>query len=202
MSRSGNPLLLETISIRDGVTERLELHQARVDRSRKALHNATDGLMLIDRVHPPSLQGQYKCRIVYGREIESMEYRLYTPRIHRGIAVATIDEIEYSFKFTDRQIFAELEARAGARAVIVVKEGQVTDSTYANLAFFDGEQWITPSRYLLNGVMRQWSLAQELIEEKPITLQDLRGFTHVRLINAMLPLDLSPSIPLEDIVML
>ena len=70
--------------------------------------------------------------------------------------------------------------------VIFLKNGKVTDSSYANIIFFDGKQWLTPSTFLLNGTCRQRLLNEGKITESPIHYTDIRDFQQIGFINAML----------------
>ena len=69
-----------------------------------------------------------------------------------------------------------------------MKNNLVTDSYYANLAFYDGSNWLTPKSYLLPGVKRQYLLEMGLISEIEISLVDIQSFQKISLINAMLNL--------------
>ena len=72
--------------------------------------------------------------------------------------------------------------------MIFVKNGLVTDSSYANLVFFDGTEWVTPTTFLLNGTCRQRLLSERKIKERIIHATDIPSFTHIGLINAMIDL--------------
>lgn len=204
MSHSPEPLLLETIAIRDGVPKRLELHQQRVDRSRQELLKASDRLLLADHITVPKdlQQGLVKCRVLYDTRIHLVEFVQYIPRPIEGTAVAALDNYDYSHKYANRAVFTSLEEQALNRAVIVSQHGFVTDATYANLALYDGERWITPTHYLLNGIMRQWLLKRGMIEERTVHVEDLPSYRSMKLVNAMMEFEESPIIPLNDILYL
>ena len=70
--------------------------------------------------------------------------------------------------------------------IIIVKDGLITDASYANLIFWDGENWFTPNTPLLKGVQREKLLKDGLIQEKEIKPSDLASYQKVALINAML----------------
>jgi 4-amino-4-deoxychorismate lyase len=78
--------------------------------------------------------------------------------------------------------------RGDCDEIILVKNGLITDTSYSNLAFFDGVQWYTPEHPLLNGVRRQALLKQKRVREKRITPDELGSFVKLSLINAMLDL--------------
>ncbi|MEM0942076.1 MAG: aminotransferase class IV [Bacteroidota bacterium] len=70
--------------------------------------------------------------------------------------------------------------------ITIIIDEKVTDGSYFNLVFWDGNKWITPDAPLLNGVRRQQLLAANKIKEAPISIADLSAFEKVSLINAML----------------
>jgi len=72
------------------------------------------------------------------------------------------------------------------RGGVFFSTGKVTDSSYANIIFFDGRQWLTPSTYLLNGTCRQRLLKEGKIKEAPIHYTDIHQFEQIGFINAML----------------
>ncbi|MDD2451972.1 MAG: aminotransferase class IV, partial [Sulfurovum sp.] len=60
------------------------------------------------------------------------------------------------------------------------------DTTIANIAFFDGRQWITPKKPLLEGTMRAYLIDQKFLREENIPSDLLDRFEKVALMNAML----------------
>ncbi len=70
--------------------------------------------------------------------------------------------------------------------MLLVKQGFITDSSYCNIAFREGDQWFTPDKPLLNGVQRQYLLDQEIIRKQEIRLTDLSKFSSFKLFNAMI----------------
>jgi 4-amino-4-deoxychorismate lyase len=79
----------------------------------------------------------------------------------------------------------------------MVKDGFVTDASIANLAFYDGRQWITPDTPLLAGTRRRFLLDSGILHEAPVRPADLRDFHRIRLVNAMIPWEESPELPME-----
>jgi 4-amino-4-deoxychorismate lyase len=72
--------------------------------------------------------------------------------------------------------------------ILIVKNGLITDTSYSNVAFFDGQLWFTPHQPLLPGTARARLLHEGCLQEAKITLTDLHRFEKCSLINAMLPL--------------
>ncbi len=90
-------------------------------------------------------------------------------------------------------------ANANADDVLIVKNGLLTDTSYANIAFFDGVQWLTPATPLLAGTRRQQLLEQGVITEATLHPSDLKQFKFAKLMNAMLTWAESPLISVENI---
>ena len=182
--RSSN-LLLETVKCEGGTLHHLAYHQKRVDRSRKTLFGLTDTLDLASLPKPPD-QELYRCRVRYSHKIESVEYLPYTPKEIKTLKVVPA-EIDYHCKFADRsQLDRLLRKNPDADDIIIEKAGLVTDTTIANIAFFDGKRWITPKKPLLEGTMRAYLIDQEFLQEEDIPSDWLERFEKVALMNAML----------------
>ncbi|HEO98586.1 MAG: aminotransferase class IV [Campylobacterales bacterium] len=178
-------LLLETIKCEGGALHHLAYHQKRVDRSRKELFGLTDTLDLASLPKPPDHR-LYRCRVLYAKKIESVEYIPYIPKEIKTLKVVPA-EIDYHCKFADRsQLDKLLRENPDADDIIIEKAGLVTDTTIANIAFFDGKQWITPKKPLLEGTMRAYLLDQNFLREEDIPSSLLDRFEKVALMNAML----------------
>ena len=81
-----------------------------------------------------------------------------------------------------------------------IDNGAITDTSYSNLVFFDGQNYITPDTYLLNGTSRQRLLHEGRIRAEHLTPDDLSRFKYAILINAMLSLEENIAVPIERIV--
>jgi 4-amino-4-deoxychorismate lyase len=113
------------------------------------------------------------------------------------------DEIEYSYKYENRERLNELkERRQDCDEIMIVKNGCITDTSFSNLVFYDGKKYLTPAQPLLNGTKRKLLLQQGWISEATIKPEDLNNFQHCGLINAMLNKDdyqiITPKSPKGD----
>ena len=179
------PALLETIKIEDGLICNLSYHQKRCDNSRKELYGLDDKLLLKEAINPP-LKGCYRCRIVYASCIQSIEYIPYTPKKITSLKIVSAS-FDYHLKYANRDVFNRLlTAHSDVDDIIIEQEGYLTDTTIANIAFFDGDTWYTPTKPLLAGTMRQKLLDEGIIQTKEIRKEDLHIYSQVALINAML----------------
>ena len=197
---------IETIRIVDGRFYLLPFHKDRMSATCAEVYgcNAPELIFADDAVPGNLRRGLVKCRVRYGREIESVEFERYVPRYIGSLRAVQADDLDYHLKYADRtNLDIVRERRAGADEVVIIKEGLATDTSYSNLLFRAGNKLLTPSRPLLNGVMRRWLLKIGVAEECEITEDMLKpgnryGITEVLLINAMLPPGTIPPIPLEQ----
>lgn len=72
--------------------------------------------------------------------------------------------------------------------ILIVRNNHLTDTSYTNIALYDGEQWFTPSTPLLCGTMRQRLLDCGLLQEREIMVSDIPKYQYISLFNAMIPL--------------
>ncbi|MBL7139067.1 MAG: aminotransferase class IV [Bacteroidales bacterium] len=183
-------LLLETIRVEEGKFCHPGYHQARMDRSRKALFHTSRKLNLLDVPVPADLpSGVFKCRIIYGIQIEQVAFFPYTPKPIHTLVLVYADSFEYPFKYADRSGIKRLLHDHGTfDEIILVKNECITDTSFSNLAFLSGATWFTPVEPLLNGTCRQRLMDQGVLKTRVIKPSDLPQFSHVSLINAMLDL--------------
>lgn len=210
MSTENTPheiLLLETLRVSDGRFCLPDLHRDRMERACRELYGcAAPALALSPEDVPEAMRsGEVKCRVTYGREIRRIEYEPYTPRPVRSLKIVRDDTLDYHLKYACRDRLAALASlRGDADGVIIVKDGYVTDASYANLIFRAGTKLLTPARPLLEGVMRRRLLELGIITEAHISPEMILpgnrdGISEVTLINAMLPLGALPPVPVERI---
>jgi 4-amino-4-deoxychorismate lyase len=194
--------LIESIRLENGRFHRLQYHQARMNRAFSELYQATNSITLSDyllKTQHPKI-GLLKCRVLYDMNIQSVEFIPYEAKNTKTLKVVYSNEIEYAHKFEDRsQINVLFEQRQFCDDILIVKNGFVTDSSYSNIIFFDGHQWITPDTPLLKGTMRQMLLEAAEIKARSVTVQDIPSFKSFRLINALLGFD-GPEIEVSGIV--
>jgi len=185
MSPKTLPLLLETIRVEEGKVHNLFYHQRRCNQSRQTLFGSKDTLELSSKITAPQ-EGLYRCRIVYGEKLNSIEYIPYTPKKITSLKIVSSD-IEYTHKYANREALnALLLSHPNVDEIIIEQEGYLTDTTIANIAFYDGEQWITPKKPLLQGTMRAKLIEEGLLKTKDIRKEDLHKYTQVALMNAMI----------------
>lgn len=183
--QSSAPLLLETIKIEDGEIHNLSYHQHRCSKSRQTLFQSSNELNLFSLIDAPKT-GLYRCRILYGEVLHSIEYIPYTPKEIQRLKIVSSD-IEYSLKYADRDALnALLQSNNDVDEVIIEKNGYLTDTTISNIAFLDGNQWVTPTKPLLEGTMRAKLIDEGFLQPKEIKKEDIHNYSQVALMNAMI----------------
>ena len=179
---------IESVQLNDGVFKRLDLHQERVIRAMTDFYpkdQIIDLKCVLMRTSFPT-GGLYKCRVVYDSEIRKIEFIPYMKReIHSLKLVETRMESSH-YKKEDRNLLnAAFALRGDCDDVILVIDGWLTDTSFANIALYDGLNWITPQIPLIYGVNRTQLLREGVLTEKNINYADLVNFKRVSLFNAM-----------------
>lgn len=182
---------LESIQLKNGQIQNLAYHQSRLDLTMAANEGFPRKWHLKEILdqYPLPENGHYKIRVVYTIKSLEVAWQAYQIRPIQSLTVVQTDQIDYSFKTTDRAALQALFAqRAAADDIIISKNNWITDSYYANLAFYKEGNWYTPDRPLLKGTKRQQLLDQGTLRAIPIKIEDLPSFEKVALINAMIDL--------------
>lgn len=195
--------LIESINLENGRFLRLHYHQARVDRTLIDLFQLKNAINLTTEIakHTYPKVGLFKCRIVYEKQVESVEFVPYEARKIESLKVVYDNAIDYSYKYEDRSAIDNLFGqRQFCDDVLIIKNGFVTDSSFSNIIFFDGYNWVTPNTPLLKGTMRQFLIDAAEIKEQPVSVQEIPSFKSFRLINSMLGFD-GPEIEVSKIVL-
>lgn len=190
---------VETIKIKNGKALALPYHQARMERTIRRFFPsfpsftsfpsiASADINLSSLISPKEEMDFYKARVVYGAQgVEAIEYAPYKMKEIHSLKVVEDDSIDYTYKSTDRSALNALVAQKGdCDEIIIVKNGLITDTSFTNLALFDGNRWLTPKHPLLLGTKRAQLLEAGIIEEAELTLEDLRKAEKVSLFNAMI----------------
>ena len=196
--------LVETIRSEDGRLINLEFHNERMMRTLFELFGLKKDIDLAGIVSVPdsATRGVFKCRVEYDKEIRKTEFIRYNLKPVRSLKVVEDNTIEYNYKFTDRRSIERLwKKRNECDDILIIKNGFITDSSYANVIFMDmSGVWYTPSTYLLPGTRRESLLRQGKIREAKIGYHDLENYTELKLINAMLGMEDTEGIHVSNII--
>ena len=195
--------MIESIRLEEGTFHNLDYHQRRVEDSFRALFGTRQILDLQQLLEGSSYpqRGLFKCRIIYDDRSADLSFVPYTPRMIRKVKLVTDDNIEYSHKFKDRTALDNLyDMRGTCDDVLIIRRGEVTDSSFANIVFRKSGRWYTPARPLLPGTMRQCLLEKEKIQALTIRMEQIQTFETFRLVNAMIGFD-SPEQGVANIIL-
>ena len=151
-------LFIETLKILDGKPVNLTWHNKRLAKAIRENYGIEKPIDLGDFIRIPDefQSGIVKCRIIYSRTITEITFSHHIPRIVTTLKMVVDDQIDYAFKYADRQ---RLETLLGQQPdknsdILIIKNGFVTDTSYSNIVFHDGSRWVTPDTPLLAGTQR------------------------------------------------
>lgn len=192
--------LLETIKVQDGRLLNAEYHWARVTHAHRVSYGCAPKFCWndIQELFSDWLEGVYKLRVIYSRQIDFFELLAYEMSIPKKWKLLEVNDLKYHLKYADRSAINHLrkQYKNDADDLIFIQNGEITDASYANLVFFDGTNWVTPMNPLLAGTQRAKLLDQGLITPQIIREEDLWSFSHFKLINALLEFDF-PKMPMD-----
>lgn len=196
-------LLLESIKVYNKRLCNIEYHNVRMNNSRAELFNAKEQIDLSKIISvPENLSNDlYKCRVIYSEEIISVDFQRYKKKKISSLQIVHDDEITYSHKFEDRTKIEKHLSVAKADEILIIKNGFITDTSFSNVVFFDGIKYFTPSSPLLKGTKIAKLIAEGIIQEEEIRLNDIQKFKFVYLVNALLDLKEENRIPIEKIIL-
>lgn len=193
---------LETIKLKDGEFFRLNLHQQRIEKTISLNYQGAGFFDLTDFLHQQDIpdSGLFKCRLVYDNQNRSVEFLPYYIRPINSLKLVEADIPASLFKTEDRQLYnAAFAQRGEADDVLIVRNAMLTDSSYCNVALFNGREWLTPSLPLLYGTQRQFLISQQIIQEADISVDSISEFQSICLFNAMIEFG-ELELPVESII--
>ncbi len=194
--------LIETIRIENGEPSLLSLHQKRMDETRVKLFGLKESVNLSTHLSSLSLpqNGIWKYRVTYGIQIETTEFEPYQKRTVQSLKVIEANELQYDHKFAQRTEINKLFAlKEDADDILIIRNKLLTDTSYCNIALWDGSEWITPSQPLLKGVRRESLIQSQKIRSFDIRLNDLPSFQLIKLFNAMISFEEATEISTSSI---
>jgi len=181
---------LETIQFAQGRHLNLDGHQARVNETFQQFFPGVSPFVLREvllKSEIPEGDGKYKCRLVYDEQVQQLEYLPYSlPPITSLRLVSTTMESSVC-KSADRTEYNRAFALRGeCDDVLLIRAGLLTDTSYCNIALWDGTTWVTPLTPLLYGTRRADLLRQKAIVEKDISVGEIFRYQKIRLFNALI----------------
>ncbi|HOZ52474.1 MAG TPA: aminotransferase class IV [Chitinophagaceae bacterium] len=182
--------LFESIKVVDDQIFHFDEHYLRMQNSSKALwHHQIHFPHLENEICQRTQSGLQKCKIIYNENEYRIEVQPYHKRAIERIYLVENNRIEYPYKYTNRkQLLQLLDRYEFTDEIILVQNKNLTDTTYSNIALWNGVEWHTPKKPLFKGIKRKILLEQNLIKEKIISINDIDQYSKISLINAMLDL--------------
>jgi len=190
----------ESIKLSDGQLFRIDNHQKRINRTfvihfpdRKPF-NIED---ILKNTEFPS-KGTFKIRISYDGNETTTEIHPYTARKISTLKLVDIYTLPSFFKSEMRDVIHEAVSRkVDCDDIIMANNGLLTDTSYANIALFDGKTWFTPRKPYLYGSHRDFLLDNGKITEKDIPANEIFNYQKIRIFNALIEfgdieLDINP----------
>jgi len=184
--------LLETLRFEDGEFNNIEYHIRRMKQSAKVLFKTSlifepEQVLKEARQKAKNKDGLFKFRLEYGLDEFLWEFVPYSLPNIKTLKLIYSDAIDYSLKYSDRSKLNFLRGRKGdADDILIVKNNEITDTSFANILFYDGNQWLTPKNPLLHGTQRAFLLERNYISKAIIRVDDLFRFQKSRIVNAMI----------------
>ena len=178
---------IETIRIEKGRLRNIAYHDRRMNEVRREVWGVDRSVSLETYIDASPYEERTRCRVTYGRDVESVEFFPYQIRPVHSLQLVRGGQIEYRRKRADRsELNALFACRGEADDVLIVRGGLLTDTSIANIALGDGTDWYTPASPLLEGTQRDCLLDAGMIRPLDIHADDLSRFQKIRLFNAMI----------------
>lgn len=194
--------LFESLSVVNGEILNKDYHIKRFEAAYTVLYHHLPTYNLLEKIDIPFQfqSGRVKLRISYGKNGKDYAFRKYQKKEVKRLKIVRDNGIDYALKWEDRShLDALFKKREHSDDILILKNGKITDTSYANIVFFDGYHWVTPATFLLNGTCRARLLDLGQIKEENILLKDLSSFKGFQLINALLDFDPNTMLPMANI---
>lgn len=186
-------LFIEVIKVVDGEFVDPQPHIERVFRTTRHFFTKPLTVDLNSNMIPTHLRTVdiVKCRIVYGRQIVSIDFEPYKVRSIKSLSLAEHNTIDYKYKYHNRDVINKLRAlHSDSDDILIIRNSQVTDTSFTNVVFKDhAGKLYTPKSTLLAGTKREQLLNAGVIHEKEIRVSDIKSYVGVYLINAMIDIE-------------
>jgi 4-amino-4-deoxychorismate lyase len=185
---SNNEEFFETIKCDDAMAYNLEYHCRRIARTIMININLQEYIL-------PISDDFLKCKVIYDKYgVLDVVYEPYIKRLIKTFKLVYDDTIEYKHKSLNRDaIDALYEQKESADEIIIVKNGWVTDTSIANIAIFDGSNWLTSKTPLLRGTTQERLLDNKELIQANISVEMLKNAQKIALLNAMIGMNILES---------
>lgn len=197
-------LFIEVIKVMNGKFVNPQPHIDRMFRTTQHFFSKPLSIELNNNIIPANLEASkiVKCRIVYGKNILSIDFEPYKMRSIKSLSLVEHNTIDYAYKYHNRDIINQLKAaHSHSDDILIVKNSQVTDTSFSNVVFKDhANNLYTPKSTLLAGTKRKQLLDDGVIYEKEIHVSDMDSYEGVYLINAMIDIEDNVFVNIDAII--
>ena len=173
-------LFFETIRCEDFTPLHLTFHKKRI------AYTIGLNIELQEYIYPPNDQ-LLKCKVIYNKnEIVDISYTSYKPKNIKTFKLVFDDDIQYKYKYLNRDSIDKLyNQKDDCDDIIIVKDGYLMDTSIANIAVFLDNIWYTPAIPLLEGTTKNRLLEDKFLQQKNITVDELKRCEKFAIMNAM-----------------
>lgn len=184
---------IESIRWENAYMPLIALHQLRFEKTQREvfgsiIHSSLKDIIYLQAaVHQNINTGKYKCRVVYDDRHIFVEFIPYHQAKIDRLKIVTVDQIDYHLKYENRTCFNKLKSGSGeGTEILIVKNNLITDTSFSNVALWNGIKWFTPAAPLLEGIQRTFLISEKKIFPREIRLNELHNFKKIKLFNAMI----------------
>lgn len=193
--------LFETIRIENGTMQNLKWHQWRLEHTFHSIYS-TKCQFILENIFIPNQYriGLIKLRLLYDQSEYECQFSKYETKKIDTLKVVVDNSLSYDFKFTNRDKIQNLyKQKQNLDDIFIVKNGLITDTSIANIAFFNGTNWISPKFPILKGTSRERLIHENKIQIANIKPQQLKYFLSFKIFNAMIDFDELNPISIDNI---
>jgi 4-amino-4-deoxychorismate lyase len=193
-------LFIETIKVQNKELKNIEYHNLRYNKTLKDFWGINNFIDLKKNVNIPGDidNSIYKCRIVYSDIIRKIEFLPYKMKQVSSLTVLNDNNVEYNYKYHDRTCFEKLLKNIDTDDILIVKNNFITDTSFSNIAFFDGLKWLTPFNPLLYGTKLALLIKNQIVYPEELLISDLKYFNKAKLFNSMLDFEESTPVLVKN----
>jgi 4-amino-4-deoxychorismate lyase len=178
-------LFFESIKLENGNFYLLDLHQKRMQNTVKNVFKKDVAFDLENELLKNDIEkeGLFKVKVIYDLAIKNIIIEPYSIKDHAKVVFLHREQINYTYKNIIRKSL-DYNKKASDDAIFVINDS-LTDSSYGNLALFDGSEWFTPKKCLLKGVKREYLFNTNKLKIKDIKLSEIMQYSRIAFVNAM-----------------
>ncbi len=178
-------LFFETIKVQNGVIYNLKNHNKRLNETIFKNFKIKSDIHLENYILPPNDKILYRCKIVYSKQIESINFYPYNFKNIKSFKIIT-SNIKYNFKYFNRDSINKLLSNQYDDILIVDTLGYIRDISIANIAIKKENIWFTPENPMLKGTMREKLLNEKKIYTKKLKIDEIISMNGFAIMNAMI----------------